>query len=125
MKSLLIAFLFIGGLTGCSQPANEPQITIADLQQQLARIQTFIDFGDCSSASFCSYIAYGRKACGGPKGYLAFSSKIDVEVPIKMVKDYTEAEIAYNERTGAISDCSLAQVPRELGCEDGKCIIIE
>ncbi len=124
MKILLI-FVFMGCLLGCTQPANNPEADLADLQKQLAGIVDYINSGTCAGESNCSYIAVGSKPCGGPRGYLAFSTNLDLVVLENMADAYTRAEKAYNERTGATSDCSLAPVPRQLACEDGKCVVIE
>ncbi len=125
MKYLLVIILLSGGILGCSQHVNAPVADLAELQQQFTKIQEFIDSGNCTNASGCSFIAVGKKPCGGPGGYLAFSTSIDVEVLEQMVKAYTEAEEAYQDRTGASSDCSIVPDPKVLGCEDGKCVIIE
>lgn len=125
MKCFLIIIGVSGLLLGCSQPANEPLIDLAELQQQLADIQVYIDSATCTEEFGCSYIAVGKKPCGGPAGYLAFPASLDVEVLEKMVNVYNRNQEAYIKRTGAASDCSIVPAPGLLDCIDGKCLIIE
>lgn len=125
MKYLIIILAFSGLIAGCSTQANEPQVDLAQLQQQLADIQTYIDSGTCTNESGCSYIAAGKKPCGGPERYLVFSTSLDIEVLKNMVEAYTKAQEAYIKRTGSISDCRMVTPPNLLGCENGKCTIIE
>lgn len=48
----------------------------------------------CNDPDNWSYTAIGSKACGGPKGYIAYSNEIDVDAFLNKVEDYnrTEAE---------------------------------
>lgn len=129
MKTTFYLFFLIL-FAGCEVIGDQPEsgiterVTRAQLEQQFSEIEEFIAKGSCTGSEQCSFIPYGRKACGGPKGYLVFSTKVDTEKLQEMVNRYTDLEIAYNEQNQVMSDCSLAPEPRQLGCEDGDCIRI-
>ncbi|QED38575.1 hypothetical protein FK178_12985 [Antarcticibacterium arcticum] len=125
MKILLSFFLFVGVFASCEQLANEAEVTSVQLEQELDQIKNFIAKTNCSGSTDCRFIAFGSKACGGPQGYLLYSSGIDEEALKKMVAQYTAAEDKYNKANGIISDCSLPTPPSKMGCEDGKCIQTE
>ena len=86
---------------------------------------SFIDEGACSPTAGCSVMPYGSKACGGPQGYLLFSSETDIPALQKMVEKHREAEATYNKQNRITSDCSIPVPPEKLACEDGKCVQIE
>jgi len=125
MKLLLLLFLFIGSVLGCEQAENAQEISAKHLEKQLAEIRSIINADTCSESGECRILAYGSKACGGPQGYLLFSSNLDVEALTRMVEDYNKAEDDYNKKYNVISDCMLALPPNKLACENGKCVQVE
>lgn len=122
---LIILFAGCGSIGEQTESQESDIVTRAQLEQQFSKIQQFIALGSCTGSEQCSFMPYGRKACGGPQGYLVFSTKIDTEKLQEMVNHYNNSEIAYNEQNQLMSDCSLPPEPTELGCEDGDCIRIK
>lgn len=114
--------MFVGIFASCEQLSAEQEITREQLDRQLAEIQSFIEEGNCSSDSQCKFIPYGSKACGGPQGYLIFSSNVDEEKLKSMVEKYSQAEASFNKANNIMSDCSIPPEPQELACEDGECV---
>ena len=125
MKAFFILLIFTTSFAGCDDIKSDQELTILELEKQLQEIYAFIDNGNCSPASECSFMPFGSKACGGPQGYLLFSSETDVPTLHKMVEEHRKAEAAYNKQNRIISDCSIPVPPEKLACEDGKCIQIE
>lgn len=125
MKSFIFLLILTLGFAGCDEVKSDQELTRLELEEQLQDIYAFIDNGDCSTGSECFFMPYGSKACGGPKGYLLFSSETDVPTLHKMVEKHRKAEAAYNEQNRIISDCSIPVLPEKITCEDGKCIQIE
>lgn len=125
MKPFIILLILTLVFAGCDEVKSDQELTRLELEEQLQDIYAFIDNGDCSTGSECYFMPYGSKACGGPKGYLLFSSETDVPTLHKMVEKHRKAEAAYNEQNRIISDCSIPVPPEKLACEDGKCIQIE
>ncbi|CAM4074947.1 hypothetical protein [Gillisia limnaea] len=125
MKAYFILLIFTTSFAGCDDVKSDQELTILELEKQLQEIYAFIDNGACSQDSECSFMPYGSKACGGPQGYLLFSSGIDVQALHKMVEKHRIAEETYNKQNRIISDCSIPAPPEKLACEDGKCIQIQ
>lgn len=131
MKTLLTFFILVGIFASCEQVAGEneelkqQQVTREDLEQQFVAIEALIENGSCEKDTECNYIAYGSKACGGPQGYLIFSSNIDTDQLRTLVDRYNKAEAAYNEQNGIMSDCSIPPEPQILACENGDCVRID
>lgn len=126
MKILLSFSIFVGIFSSCEQlAALEQEITKEQLDQQLVAIEALIEEGNCKKDGECQFIPYGSKACGGPQGYLIFSSNVDRDELQKRVDIYTKAEAAYNKQEGIMSDCSIPPEPAKLGCVDGNCVQLE
>ncbi|HEY9170151.1 MAG TPA: hypothetical protein VIN72_11735 [Lutibacter sp.] len=116
----LLAIVF-----GCSNNSDSSQEEdLAELTALQAEIELIIDSGICSENSGCEYIAFGRKACGGPKTYLAFSTSINVELLQQKVETYNTLENSYNQKWGIVSDCSVPAPPLNITCVAGKCTAI-
>ncbi len=104
---------------------KEDQISTRDqellsLSKQYLEIVQIAQDLPCESDEEWTYTAVGSKACGGPVGYLAYSTEIDTVAFLKMVEDYTKAQKAYNTKYGIISDCSVPTQPTGVFCSEGK-----
>lgn len=120
---VFISLLFLISAAGSCQHSDPLQtITANELEVQLTQIKDLVAEAGCTENSQCSYMAYGSKACGGPQGYLVFSSEVDKEKLKNLVATYTAAEAAYNEQNGIVSDCSVVTPPQTIGCVDGNCV---
>ncbi len=82
-------------------------------------IETLANSISCTDKNDWTYTAYGSKACGGPKGYIAYSKKINTVDFLTKINNYTKAEKLYNTKWGIVSDCSLAPQPKTIVCENG------
>jgi len=122
MKVLIILLLFIGTAGSCQDSEDIQEISRRDLDLKFEEISNLVTSKNCYETSQCSYLAYGSKACGGPQGYLVFSSEVDLENLKELVENYTAAEATYNKQNGIMSDCSIVSPPQTIGCVDGNCI---
>ena len=103
-----------------SRSMNKPAQTSAQLH---AEIKALIGDAPCDNASQCRTIAVGFKACGGPGGYLAWSTKnVDEAVLKDLVQRQIAAEQAESQRAGMISDCRLVTDPGAV-CRAGRCVL--
>jgi hypothetical protein len=100
-------------------------ITAEELETKKQEIQNYINSFSCSESVGCGYIAFGSKACGGPKTYLLFSNNVDLAKLQKMVKNYNEMDELHNKQTNAISDCMYQLPPTEVKCINGVCTIVK
>lgn len=116
----LLAIVF--GCTNNTEFTKEEDLAeLAALQEE---IELLADSGVCSENSDCESIAFGSKACGGPKMYLVFSNSINVELLQQKVATYNALENSFNKKWGIISDCSVVLPPTSVACVNGKCTAI-
>ena len=125
MKLFLLLLLFIGSVSSCDQVVDDQEISAKNLEKQLSEIHVIINAENCSGTNQCKFLAYGKKACGGPQGHLLFSNQVNVEALTQMVEEYNNAEDSYNKKFGIISDCMYATPPAKLECVNGKCVQVE
>lgn len=76
----------------------------------------------CNENTTCKFIALGSKPCGGPWGYLAYSTSIDDKKLEKMVNIYNKQEADFNKKWNVISDCAYASPPTSVNCENNFCV---
>ncbi|WP_158839978.1 hypothetical protein [Polaribacter sp. L3A8] len=73
----------------------------------------------CLDANNWLFTAYGKKACGGAQGYMAYSSSIDTSSFLNKIATYTQAEKDFNVKWGIISNCSITKPPISVVCQNG------
>lgn len=78
----------------------------------------------CSNISYWTFTAFGAKACGGPQGYIAYSTKIDTVSFLEKIEAYSEAEKAFNVKWNIASDCSIINPPISVECQNGYPVLI-
>ncbi|TGV02496.1 lipocalin-like domain-containing protein [Flavivirga rizhaonensis] len=89
---------------------------LMDLFNEIYQLSTSIS---CTNANDWTFTAYGSKACGGPQGFIAYSTQIDTVGFLQKVKEYTNLEHAYNIKWNIVSTCDLPAQPKEVTCENG------
>lgn len=78
----------------------------------LQDIKSEIGQAPCDSDSQCRTIGVGSKPCGGPEGYLAWSSKSsDRDRLVDLVARHRDARRLENEASGLLSDCRVVPDP--------------
>ena len=97
-----------------SQEQEEQQ-----LESLFDEIQEMANSKDCENASNWTYTAYGEKACGGPVGYIAYSTLIDTASFLDKVDEHRTAQQGFNEKWGIGSDCSVPEEPNDVICDEG------
>jgi len=122
ISKTIVLLTIVFGCTSTTELGKEDDL--AELNTLKEEIELLVDSGICSENSDCNYIAFGSKACGGPKAYLAFSSSINVELLQQKVVTYNALETAFNQKWGIISDCSVPIPPVNVTCIAGKCTAI-
>lgn len=91
---------------------------------EMANLRTEIDklseqFA-CENSADWKFTAIGEKACGGPTGYVAYSTKIDEAMFLKKVALYAQKQKAFNVKWGVASDCMFMTPPKSIDCVGGK-----
>ncbi|MDA3953574.1 MAG: hypothetical protein PF485_08000 [Bacteroidales bacterium] len=75
---------------------------------------------ECVEASEWQFTAIGTKACGGPTGFIAYSTQIDAVVFLEKVNLFTEQQDIFNKKWKVFSDCTVPPQPEGIICVDGK-----
>lgn len=89
----------------------------------LARIRALVAVPSCSADAQCKTLALGARPCGGPEGYLAYSTARTPEAELRALGDAYQGERrAANERAGMMSDCRVQSDPGAV-CKAGTCTL--
>ncbi|WP_396178723.1 hypothetical protein [Flavobacterium sp.] len=103
---------------------TDQSFDLVTLQQERQLILNYIATFSCNDASSCNSIAFGSKACGGPKEYLVYPSTVDLEYLTEKVNNYNAMENSYNVKYNVVSDCMAVMPPQNIGCVDGVCTVL-
>ena len=127
MKKIIYVIGMCIGLTflGCESNAEEiKELESRDLATLFAEIESLASSETCTDSSNWTFTGYGSKACGGVVGYIAYPKSIDTNYFQELLRRYATAQLAYNEKWGIISDCSLPDVPLRVECQNGEPALI-
>ena len=87
----------------------------------LAQIRAMVGTPSCSSDTQCHTLPLGNRPCGGPEGYLAWSSAHTPEAQLRSLGErYKEERRAANTASGAMSTCRFMPDPGAV-CRAGTC----
>lgn len=121
---LFAALLASAALASCAQPAP-PVPAASAAPQESARLErelrTLIGPASCSADSQCRTVAIGAKACGGPSGYLAWSTEgTDAARLAELAARQSAAQRRENEAGRRVSNCIFVTDPGAR-CVAGRC----
>lgn len=122
-----LAALFLVAGSACSEAptvtapvaaaAAKPALTLAQ------QIDTEIGTAACDNAKQCRSLPVGHKACGGPEGYRAYSTKTsNADKLVKLATQQAEEQKAADAASGRMSNCSMAMDPGAT-CNAGTCVL--
>ena len=103
---------------------DQQQKELKILNKMLSEIQKTAVSIPCKNPEEWDFTAVGSKACGGPTGYIAYSTKINVSNFLTKVKEHKLAEKKYNIKWGVNSDCNAIPEPSGINCNNGKAELI-
>jgi hypothetical protein len=114
-------FFLIGICFSCSDSEGVTQEQEAQiLNQMFSEIENLASNVNCNNSSQWAFTNYGSKACGGPIGFIAYSTNIDIDSFLEKIEEHRTAQKKFNEKWGLISDCSIPSQPSGIICENGK-----
>ncbi len=126
MKNTFIALLLICLIFTAFKCDDDSSFAFEEDKKELAALkQTIEDVANasvCNENTECKFVAFGSKPCGGPWGYLIYSTSIDVETLETLVEEYNQKEADFNTNHNVISDCAFVMPPTGLICENNTCI---
>lgn len=125
MKFICIAFsiLFISCNNEESSSKEEETQNLAKAYDEIIT-SSMVNSTACTNPAEWAFTPIGSKACGGPKLFIAYSLKINVQYFLKKVENYNNTETAYNKKWGVISSCDVPRTPSSIDCVDGKPTLI-
>ena len=92
---------------------NNEHSNQTDLNKLKKEIDREIGKPRAKRSNQCRVIAFGAKACGGPKSYLIYSTQQTNENKLKRLVDrYNLEEEKINKKSDAMSDCMMVEEPR-------------
>lgn len=108
-------------LTSCAQP-TPPAAGAEPEAARLAReLRTLIGPAACTADAQCRTLPVGAKACGGPAGYLAWSTAgTDAGQLQALAARQAQAQQRELERSGMRSNCAVVTDPGA-ACVAGRC----
>ncbi|MEJ5992931.1 hypothetical protein WG904_00780 [Pedobacter sp. Du54] len=119
---LVLPILLLLCLAACEKGvfSSSKQKDLEELANLKKDIDEWSSKVECTNAADWKFTPLGDKACGGPTGYVAYSTKIDEAEFLKKVKDYTDKQKAFNLKWDMVSDCMFMVPPKSIECVDGK-----
>jgi hypothetical protein len=131
MKKLLLILLL--SCAGCSAVDTIPQaaapaaasssapVPDEDAASLLVRIRNTIGSASCTSSVECKTVGVGARACGGPEGYLAYSTSETPPASLEaLAARHAERRRAAVSASGMISTCNVLPDPGAV-CDKGSC----
>lgn len=92
-----------------------------DAASLLVRIRNGIGAAACTDSAQCKTLPVGARACGGPEGYLPYSTAVKSSEPLtELAARHAERRRANNAATGMISTCEVRPDPGAM-CVKGAC----
>ena len=95
------------------------EITYQELMNLFTEIDNIAYGKTCTNSSDWTFVGYGAKACGGFKGYIPYSKKIDTVLFLEKIANYTKTENDFNNQFDIVSDCSIIEKPTFVECKNG------
>lgn len=113
-------------LAGSTTPVPQPTPAPTGQAPHLAlwkQIQDEIGTAECDNASQCKTLPVGHKACGGPEGYVAYSTKSGNNARLlALAEQYAAARKDEVERSGMMSNCMVEPDPGA-SCVANRCVL--
>jgi hypothetical protein len=101
------------------------EVSIDDIKTAKKELNTLIADNQCDTSEQCKVSAVGSRACGGPSGYIVYSTKTASEEQVTALsKKITTFESNYNAQKGMMSICQHLTTP-STRCVENKCVKLE
>ncbi|XOV93593.1 MAG: hypothetical protein ACFHWX_02560 [Bacteroidota bacterium] len=125
MKQFLTLLALIVLTFGCEEGDGITDKTERDqddlfLEQLYQDIVTLSESVVCEDPEKWAFTAIGNKGCGGPTGYIAYPTTINVDDFLAQVTFFSEQQKKYNEKWGIGSTCDVPSEPNGIVCEEGE-----
>lgn len=76
------------------------------------QIRSMVGIARADNLNQCRMIAVGKRACGGPEYYIAYSLQVtDEKALLQLVDEYTQLRVDHIRETGEMSTCEMIPEP--------------
>jgi len=113
-------FFLIGICFSCNDDELTEEQERLNLIEIFSEIQSMAASVSCTNSSEWVFTSYGSKACGGPIGFIAYSTNIDTNLFLEKIAAHRVSQQEFNNKWGIVSDCSVPSQPSEVLCVNGK-----
>lgn len=122
MKKIILGLVLLTslGFQSCLNNESSQDQEAQNLCTLLDEIEEISISVSCTDAADWTFTEYGSKACGGPVGYIAYPTTIDINAFLAKIDAHRQAQEDYNKKWGIISDCSVPAMPTGVECQNGK-----
>lgn len=126
MKFMTLSFLSILSLSASALAQSTQEREYKSIQTLIKTTKALSSsYVFCHSASACSAVALGSKACGGPSDYVVISkNNRNLKELRYLARRTVSREDSYNIRYEVESDCEEVILP-ETACLNNRCVEIE
>lgn len=132
MLGVAVLALFLGGCAGMTgeqiaseetDPADENSVKYSKLNEMQMRIEMVTSESSCTSDFQCRTIAVGKRPCGGPEAFYAYSaSNADTTTLIDMVSEYNRVQSSISVKRPRSAECRVITDPGAR-CVNQRCIL--
>lgn len=128
MRQLSLILLLACAACSGAGPAAPPALPGASAQVAPAassrlpdQMHAQIGTAACTDSAQCKTVALGARACGGPEGYLAYSTAVTPTAPLQALAErYAQQRRAEQAASGMMSTCQFMVDPGAQ-CRAGSC----
>jgi len=113
-------------VAACEKQAmvGSPELESIRLENLYRELDSLAGLYPCEDSGEWRFTAVGEKACGGPAGYLAYSTELDTVSFLDKVARYTDLQREYNVKWDVVSDCMFLTPPTGISCEGGEAKLV-
>lgn len=127
MKQLSLILLLACAACSAAGPAatSTPAAPVAAVAPTdlPAQMRALVGSAACSDSAQCKTVPLGARACGGPEGYLAYSTVVTQTAPLQALAErLAQQQRAANANSGMASTCQFIADPGAQ-CRAGACVL--
>ena len=124
LSLVALVSLFVVSCDVVEEPVVTDELTMEEeavaLDRSFQKIVDLAEVPDCDAVDGWYVTDYGKKACGGPVGYIAYPDHINTTEFIALVRQHKEDMASFNDKWGLTSDCETPLQPVGVTCVDGQ-----
>lgn len=119
-------FILLAATVACEKQSmfGNPEAESLLLERLRHEIDSLASSYPCDDAAEWRFTAVGEKPCGGPTGYIAYSTEMDTAAFLSKVDLFTQRQRAYNAKWNVISDCLFLTPPSRIVCEGNEAKLV-